>query len=177
MIEVHIEPQQLVGLLADEGRLKVVAAIALSATTLAEIRTRTGLDDATLMKHIARLDSGGLIEYDPDTGYRICLEALREAARSGRKSVHEPPSLGSTIRRGRLPRSRADRLKVLEELAALFEPGRRYPEAEVNSRLMVINHDYALLRRYLVDERFLQRANETAPDGHTVMVYWRTEPA
>jgi len=172
--EVHVEPQKLIGLLADEGRLKVVASIVLGASKLGEIRTKTGLDEATLTKALTRLDNGGLIEYKPDTGYLLCIELLRKAARSGRKKVDESPSLESTLRNGRLPRSREDRLAVLEQLAALFELGQRYPEAEINDRLKVINPDYALLRRYLVDEGFLKRENEVT--GHrTVMVYWRVE--
>jgi hypothetical protein len=175
--EIHVEPQKLVGMLADEGRLKVVAAIALGARTQGEIRKSAGLDEATLVRLLGRLIASGIIEYQPNSGYRVRLEVFREAARSGRKKVDESASLESVLRNGRLPRSREDRLAVLEQLAALFEPGQRYPEADVNDRLKVINPDFALLRRYLIDEGLLRRANETTPNGRTVMVYWRTEPA
>jgi hypothetical protein len=49
-------------------------------------------------------------------------------------------------------------------VARTFEPGHRYPEREVNDVLRSFWPDYAALRRYLVDEGFLDRA-----DG----VYWR----
>ena len=49
-------------------------------------------------------------------------------------------------------------------MARTFEPGHRYPEHEVNDVLRTFWPDYAALRRYLVDEGFLDRA-----DG----VYWR----
>ena len=49
-------------------------------------------------------------------------------------------------------------------MARTFEPGHRYPEREVNDVLRTFWADYAALRRYLVDEGFLDRA-----DG----VYWR----
>jgi hypothetical protein len=82
------------------------------------------------------------------------------------------------VRRGRLlalPVARAKRLVVLDHLAGLFEPGRRYPEAEVNEALRAYHADYATLRRHLVDEGFLDRADETDPSGsRSVKVYWRS---
>lgn len=70
--------------------------------------------------------------------------------------------------RGRLqavPVKRSKRLVVLDHLARAFEPGVQYPESEVNARLQAFHPDYAMLRRYLVDEGFMTRA-----DG----IYWRT---
>jgi hypothetical protein len=63
-----------------------------------------------------------------------------------------------------MPAKRSRRLVVLDQVARRFEPGHRYPEREVNDVLRRIWPDYAALRRYLVDEGFLDRA-----DG----VYWR----
>jgi hypothetical protein len=63
-----------------------------------------------------------------------------------------------------VPARRWKRLVVLDHLAQMFEPGRRYPEVEVNRRLRAVHDDVAMLRRYLVDEGFLDR--DTG-------VYWR----
>lgn len=49
-------------------------------------------------------------------------------------------------------------------MALEFEPGRRYDEREANAIVGTFFSDHALLRRYLVDEGFLDR------DGG---VYWR----
>ena len=54
---------------------------------------------------------------------------------------------------------------VLDHLAGLFEAGVRYREAEVNQALRAFHPDVAALRRYLVDEGFMQREQG---------VYWRT---
>jgi hypothetical protein len=54
---------------------------------------------------------------------------------------------------------------VLDHLAQSFEPGRHYPEAEVNEILMRVHSDYAALRRYLVEAQFLTREDA---------VYWRS---
>lgn len=64
-----------------------------------------------------------------------------------------------------IPMNRAKRRVVLERLAQEFEPGLRYSESEVNFSLQLFHGDYAALRRYLVDEGLLTRA-----EG----VYWRT---
>lgn len=63
-----------------------------------------------------------------------------------------------------MPARRAKRLVVLDRLAQRFEPGRTYPEAEVNDALRSAHPDVAMLRRYLVDEGFLARDRG---------VYWR----
>jgi len=64
-----------------------------------------------------------------------------------------------------IPSNRTKRLVVLERLAQDFEPGVRYSEAEVSRHLEHYNLDYAALRRYLVEENLLSRAEGT---------YWRT---
>jgi len=54
---------------------------------------------------------------------------------------------------------------VLDHLAQAFEPGRHYPEAEVNEVLQGFHPDYAALRRYLVENGFMTREDN---------VYWRS---
>jgi hypothetical protein len=71
------------------------------------------------------------------------------------------------VRDGRIegmPAKWSRRLRLLAEVAQVFEPGVRYPEREVNRVLGAMFSDYAALRRYLVDEDLLERA-----DGE----YWR----
>lgn len=55
------------------------------------------------------------------------------------------------------PRRREYRAVVLDFLAQSFEPGTEYPEAQVNERLGRFHDDFAMLRRYLVDEGFMER--------------------
>ncbi len=64
-----------------------------------------------------------------------------------------------------IPSKHAKLLVVLDHLAQLFEPGRRYPEAEVNEVLRAHHPDVAALRRYLVENQFLTREHG---------VYWRS---
>ena len=64
-----------------------------------------------------------------------------------------------------IPARRSKRLVVLDHLAQLFEPGRRFEETEVNRRLRGVHDDVAALRRLLVDDGFLTRDRG---------VYWRS---
>ena len=53
---------------------------------------------------------------------------------------------------------------VLEHISAVFEPGVKYPEKDVDAILRAWHDDHAALRRYLVDEDLLAR------DAN---IYWR----
>jgi hypothetical protein len=176
--------KEILGLLAEEDRLKVVSALALGATTSAEIAGASGLSPRQAARALARLVAGGLVDGDPGR-YRLRTQALREAAMADAKPEPEQPGagddasvLGRFLRGNRLtsiPVSRAKRLLVLDHLAGLFEPGRRYTEAQVNQVLGAWHPDYAALRRYLVDEGFLRRADEADPStSRSVKRYWRS---
>lgn len=58
-----------------------------------------------------------------------------------------------------MPSKRRARALVLVELSKLFEPGRSYPEAEVNQILNTVHEDVAYLRREMVELGVLNRAN------------------
>jgi hypothetical protein len=175
------DPRELLGLLADPDRLRVVAAVALGAHLLPEVTAATGLAPRAAARALARLAAGGLLEGAADKGYHVSMETLRAAARPPAEPAEQAEGadavLGRFLRGGRLlaiPAARAKRLLVLDHLAGLFEPGKRYPEADVNQALRAYHPDWAALRRYLVDEGFLAREDVEGPDGRSVMVYWRT---
>jgi len=78
------------------------------------------------------------------------------------------PVLRVFLQDGRLtamPAKWSKRMVVLDYLAQVFEPGTHYTEDEASALLRAFHPDYAMLRRYLVDEGFLDRA-----DG----IYWRS---
>ncbi|HEX9515874.1 MAG TPA: DUF2087 domain-containing protein [Streptosporangiaceae bacterium] len=82
--------------------------------------------------------------------------------------VHDDAVLRTYMRDGRIvtmPAKRSRRLVLLNHVAQLFEVGVQYEEGEVNLRLRNLREDYAALRRYLVDEGFLDRDHG---------MYWRT---
>jgi hypothetical protein len=96
--------------------------------------------------------------------------AARTAALARRAAEPTPEDLGATpeqathlrglLRNGRLveiPSKASRRRALLDFLAGMFEPGRRYGEKDVNAALARFHDDTASLRRYLVDEGFLGR--------------------
>jgi hypothetical protein len=77
------------------------------------------------------------------------------------------PSLRAFVRDHRvdtMPAKLSRRRELLDEVAQAFKPGVRYSEREVNGFLTAIHPDWAALRRYLVDEGFLDREGG---------LYWR----
>jgi len=164
----------LLGLLADEDRLKVVAALALGETTTAAIRGRSGLDARATGRALARLEDAGLVVADGDA-WRLDLAPLREASRVvapqddyGDADAETAKVLRSFLRDGRvvrMPAHRSKRRVLLDHIAQVFEPGRRYTENEVNATLRAFSDDYVTVRRYLVDEDLLSRE---------AGIYWRT---
>lgn len=72
--------------------------------------------------------------------------------------------VGSDGRLSAIPTKLSKRLVVLDLIAQRFEPGVTYPEREVTTVLKEFHDDHAALRRYLVENEFLERR-----DG----AYWR----
>lgn len=72
--------------------------------------------------------------------------------------------VGADGRLSAIPTKLSKRLVVLDHIAQEFEIGQTYPEPEVNTMLNRWHDDHAALRRYLVENEFLERR-----DGH----YWR----
>lgn len=158
----------LCGLLAEPSRLRTYSAVVLGATTPEQVAGSTGLPAPTVVKALQRLAKGGLISSGSD-GLRADESAFKDAVREGRpeRTPLDPDPdrdavLKSFIRDGRLtifPTVPAKFRVVLEHIVTSFEPGRSYPESEVNEILNRWHPDHAALRRELVDAGLLSRAD------------------
>lgn len=168
---------ELLGLVADEDRLRVVSALVFGAATVAEVAATAQLEVRRTGRALSRLETGGVVSSD-GTQWRLHPEVLRDAARAaapdrpveehGAADPGEAAVLRRFIRDGRLlaiPTTHSKRLVILDHIVRVFEPGVRYPEVEVNALLRAFHPDSAALRRYLVDEGMLTRE---------AGVYWRT---
>jgi len=166
----------ITGALADDHRRSVFAAVQLGATSLDAVVAATGLSAAQAGKALGKLVEVGLVSGAGALAVNgaVFQQAAREALARPASAEHadEPAEvrkvLNSFVADGRLhtiPTVRAKRLVVLDWLVQAFEPGRRYSEQAVNLTLGQRHADTAALRRYLVDEGFLDRA-----DGQ----YWRS---
>jgi hypothetical protein len=164
-------------LLADQQRLRVVAAAVLGARTTDEVVAATGLSSRDALEALSRLEAGELVRRE-GSDWIFDVRRLSELARDARPKA-EPDDLGDVpadtaqvlrrfLRDGRLlsiPVQRSRRLILLDHVAGGFELGVRYPERDVNAMLAGFHEDFASLRRYLVDEGFLSRENG---------IYWRS---
>lgn len=171
----ELTPVAVVGLLAEPARLAAFAAAALGARTPAEVAHRAGLAPRAAAQAHQRLTAAGLL-----TGAgAVDLAALRVLARDASEPTpvqdhgHPDPAAERTLRTflrdGRLtalPAQQGRRRVLLQHLAAAFAFGVRYPEKEVDAVLRASSDgpDHATLRRYLVVDGLLSRA-----DGE----YWR----
>ncbi len=171
--------RELVGLLADGDRRRVVAALILGAGDGDAVRRETGLDARAAGRALQRLVDSGLVVRGEDGSLHLLAEAFGLAARAA--AAQEPPStehasepaeiarvLRAFVRDGRLvaiPAVHAKRMVVLDWLAQRFEPGRHYSEQMVNLIIGQVHADTAALRRYLVDEGLLSREHGQ---------YWRS---
>lgn len=73
--------------------------------------------------------------------------------------------IGADGRLSSIPTKLTKRLVILDHITQSFEPGIRYAEAEVNEVMHQFHPDHAALRRYLVENEFLER---------DAGVYWRS---
>lgn len=177
-------PFDLARLLLDHDRLAIAGALASRAMTTDEVVAASGRDRRAVLTAIGDLRAAGLVANDGDR-YAIDAAALRTAAKAAaEQEIPMDPVIGFGMtddeRRvlaryfsGRnlteIPSTRAKRLVLLQRLALEFDVGRRYTEREVNDVLFEFHPDWSALRRYLVDEGFLDREHA---DGDNV--YWRS---
>lgn len=169
--------------MASPQNLTVLAAVVLHGPTGPdEVAARTGLAAGQVRRILGRLEATGLVgPAAPEGGERVvvAMGTLTAAARraSRLRPAIDPTELGAGVEQakvlrgfmddGRLrsiPVQRSKRLVLLDFLAQHFEPGQVYKEAEVNRVLGRFHPDFAALRRFLVDEEFLERRER---------FYWR----
>ena len=169
--------------LADENRLKIVGLLAQRPYSVEKLADALGIGVSTTSHHLSRLAKAGLVSAKVDGHfyvYSLHTDTLRSMAqellheeslpRFGAPDSGEPETDGEAIERkvlanftdaeGRItafPMQEKKFLVLLAYAAKAFEPGKRYPEKEVNEILARFNEDTALLRRSLVDYHFMER--------------------
>jgi hypothetical protein len=173
----ELDATALVGLLADAHRRRVVAAVELGASNVEEVAAATSLTSPQIAKALGKLIESGLVVAS-EGGLRVAGESFQDAARlantrpQSEEFADAPDDARKVLRAfvvgGRLqsiPVAAAKRTVILDWLAQDFEIGTTYSEQMVNLILGKRHPDTAALRRYLVDQGFLDRA-----EGQ----YWRS---
>ena len=171
------EPFDLLKATVDPVRLAVLGDAAQGTMSIDRVAERLDVPRREVAEAVGYLRTAGFIDDQGD----LVVEAIRTVARSipsdpapdagaidGPWTEAEAEVLARFFEGGRLtriPTNRRKRLLVLDKIAQEFEPGRRYAERDVSFTIQLIYPDYAAIRRYLIDEGFMDRA-----DG----AYWRT---
>jgi hypothetical protein len=167
--------------MSSEERLKIIGALATGKLTLGEIASRLNVPAGEISHHLENLVELGIIRLENQV-YRLDTRAVEAMARqtlaSQRPQAKAEDFEGEAYERkvladfftlqGKLKSLPAQHKKLLVILHYLvnkeFEPGVRYPEKEVNTKLAVYFTDTASLRRYMVDNSYLVREKG---------IYWR----
>ena len=172
-------PDEILRALADPQRLAIAGVLAGGDRSADELAAAAGVTVARVHKHLNRLTATGVVRVNDDRHtYRLDPETLRWAA----EQVGPPREAGLALGAANddeesgaahvLPQRAPDRDPGEGDEAAhragadraRVRAGRRYDEKEVNVIVGRFFNDYAALRRYLVDEGFLDREGG---------VYWR----
>ena len=172
-----VTPLEFLRAVLDPIRLEVLAASVRGPVAIHDTAESLGVDPKEVAAAIGNLRSLQILDEEGS----LNKDALVSIARSlpqehpdlgraveGPWTEQEAATLGRFFSGSRLveiPSGAAKRRLVLEKIALEFEPGERYAEREVNFKIQLIHPDYAAIRRYMVDEGLMARA-----DGS----YWRT---
>jgi RimJ/RimL family protein N-acetyltransferase len=172
-----VSPLDLLRAVLDPVRLAVLGSAAQGSLSIDGVAQRLGVHRKDVAKAIGDLRSLGILDKDGSLDREILADIGRSLP-SGHSYDGEPidgPWTGNeAITLGRffsgdrlveIPSSASKRRLVLEKIAQEFEPGERYAERDLNFKIQLIHADYAAIRRYMIDEGLMDRA-----DG----AYWRT---
>ncbi|GAA1099320.1 DUF2087 domain-containing protein [Nocardiopsis metallicus] len=153
-------PTQLVSSLAAPERLSLYARIASAGEEGVE---RAEFRGARPAKRLARLVRDGLVR---EEGSRIVAvtEVFAEAMRAHKDETRSTDPVDALFHEGRLtsmPARQELRLAVLGRITErLFAPELEYTERQVNTAIRTCFDDPSALRRYLVEEGFLDREDD-----------------
>jgi hypothetical protein len=159
-------PEEIVGLLADPVRRRVVAALDGASRSGEEVAAEIRADARTVFEHLTRLVAAEVVIARDDGRYALVddvfARSVRDAAseRIGALNDQHTQLARRYFYRNRLVQMPSEPWAVtvvLELIAEDFQPGEIYSEREVSTTLYAWYGDYALLRRMLVDQGYLMR--------------------
>ncbi len=174
--------------LADPNRLKIIGLLANQPLTVEQLAAMLNLGASTISHHLSKLSELGLVSARAE-GYYSIYQLESEPLNSKFRRMLEKETLTQfaadvnldsyeqiVVKNfsqpdGRLKTIPAQRKKltaILHHIVRSFDPGKRYPEKQVNDILRRFHDDTATLRRELIGSHLMDRK-----DGE----YWRTDVA
>jgi DNA-binding HxlR family transcriptional regulator len=174
--------------LGEPNRLKIVGFLAQKPHTVEQLGKLLKVGVSTVSHHLSLLADAGFVTAKAESYYSVYslkTDVLTAMAKSLLKQAEVPERASAaeldsfdrkvlatfTTPDGRItafPVQEKKFLVLLRHVLKAFEPGVRYTEKRVNQILTNYNEDTAILRRSLVDHRFMARE---AGGGK----YWRID--
>ena len=166
--------------LADAERLKIAGLLSMETLSPAQIAERLGMKPVEVQRHLDQLAAAGLAKQEGAL-FRVdgqliekfthqVLAQSRPPAPDYEGDEFEVKTLRAYLSPDgslkAIPTQHKKLMVILSHLVKNFEPGVKYPESQVNQILRRFHEDTAALRRYMVDNKLLNREKG---------IYWRTE--
>lgn len=175
------EKLELLKLLADETRLKILNLLIKEDSYVEKIACDIDLTPATVCYHLKKLESAGVVNCSRSQFYiiyslnrEIFDKPLYELIKDDSMAVDPKEKYNKEVvsrffkygRLTHLPTQRKKREIVLKEIAKSFDFGRRYDETEVNDIIHRFHEDHCTIRREMIAFGIMAREKES---------YWLTE--
>lgn len=171
--------------LADTSRLKILRDLMRGPMYVELLAERLALSPSTVSFHLKKMEAAGLVASKKEQYYTMysvnsdvfdrtlrsffAPNELEQSAEAQREAAYRKKVIDAFFVYGKLktiPAQHKKRLIILQEIAARFEQGKKYPEREVNLVISELHDDFCTLRRELIAEGLMQRDHN---------VYWLSE--
>ncbi len=174
--------------LADANRLKIIGLLAREPLSVEQLAEMLGISSSTVSHHLSRLSKAGLVSARAESYYSVYqleTKALEDMSHRLLSSETLPAvtadvdidAYASKVLNtylapdGRIKAFPVQSKKyqvILKHVVKIFEPGKRYPEKQVNEMLSRFNDDVASIRRDLVGYGLMKREGGGG-------AYWRVD--
>ncbi|WP_152381391.1 DUF2087 domain-containing protein [Paenibacillus brasilensis] len=169
--------------LADPTHMRILLLLSRGEMHGQALAKKLNLSQPTVTHHASKLREAGLIKErrEKNTVYfTLNPELIRQHAEATVRFIFEKgegeeemselnETLEATVLRNffakdgklrQIPAQYKKKLIVLQMLAEKLEPGRIYPERELNERIKQYHEDFATIRRELIMHQFMYRERE-----------------
>ncbi len=171
--------------LADSSRLSIMQSIIEKPQYVEELSQRFNLAASTVSFHLKKLEEAKLIHKRKEQYYvvfhpninvfnksikeLITFENKEKRTQEDRISQYKLKVINTYFKEGKLikiPSQHKKRWIILEKIARDLEDKKVYSEKELNNKISEFFDDYCTIRRYLVDEKILERHNGEYRKNH-----------
>ncbi len=171
-----LESEKILKAMGDKSRLAILNSLREKPQYVEELATRLDLAPSTISFHLKKMTDAGLLHFHKEQYYVmyelnsgvfdrpvrdfISFENTAQEEQENRLAEYRRKVLKNFFRDGMLqqmPAQYKKKLIVIEEFAKLFKADRKYSEQEVNELVRTMYDDHCLIRRMLVDHKYLSR--------------------